>query len=212
MIKDIFCLKPGIEMDKLIAEKVLGWYQDSDVGGPRDWWFKKGSEEALCEEALYLNCFSTDIKAAWDLAMQFRLYVIPFGRDGWTAFVGPDYFMGEPKNAATTAPHAICLAVLHMYESSVMRVRWQATKVLASATDRKLPTDNIKIFLLPSVADALGLGESLSVEYKGRKWNIPIVRDATIFEGQLENGAFTSDIKIGDPDLDGETDDIAGDE
>ncbi len=43
----------GLELDKLIAEKVLGWYQDSDIGGPRAWWFEKGKSDKIMGSGPY---------------------------------------------------------------------------------------------------------------------------------------------------------------
>lgn len=104
-------LEPGIELDIIIAERVLGWYQDSDIGGPRAWWFKEGREGDREERALHLNYFSTDIKAAWDLAEKFRLCVVPMG-SGWTATRLGQSLTDSEANKAPTAAHAICLAVL----------------------------------------------------------------------------------------------------
>lgn len=98
-------LKPGLELDKLIAEKVLGWYQDSVVGGPRDWWYEKGIES----KTLYLNHYSTDIKAAWDLVEKFKLCVMPWAGQ-WMVY------RHTKKYIAPTAPHAICLAALNWAE------------------------------------------------------------------------------------------------
>lgn len=111
-------LEPGLELDKLIAKKVLGWFQDSDIGGPRAWWFENDETMAsgaypTMDEALHLNHFSTDIKAAWVLVERFRLTVRPFGDTFWTAT--KKYNEDEMvflRNLAPTAPHAICLAAL----------------------------------------------------------------------------------------------------
>jgi len=98
-------------MDKLIAEKVLGWYQDSDVGGPRAWWFEKGNEGDIGENVLHLNYYSTDIKAAWDLVEKFKFCVVPMG-DHWTAVRLGQILVDGERNKAPTTPHAICLAAL----------------------------------------------------------------------------------------------------
>ncbi len=83
------------------------------MGGPRDWWFEKGRGGDIQENALYLEHFSTDIKAAWDLAEKFKLCVVPFGENGWTAVKKwNDDEMIVLQNSAPTAPHAICLAAL----------------------------------------------------------------------------------------------------
>lgn len=104
---------PGLELDKLVATKVLGWYQDSDIGGERDWWYMSGKEDELDEPSLYLNSFSTDIRAAWDLAEKFRLCVVPWKR-GWTAVKEGKILVDGDTNMAPTAPHAICLAALNL--------------------------------------------------------------------------------------------------
>lgn len=111
--------EPDIELDKLIAEKVLGWYQDSDIGGPRAWWFEKeGSDKIMGsgpyptkEDAMLLDHFSTDIKAAWRLVEKFKLCVVPWGPQ-WTATRQRQIFIDGETNRAPTAPHAICLAAL----------------------------------------------------------------------------------------------------
>lgn len=100
----------GIELDIMIARQVLGWYQNSDVGGPRAWWFKEGKEGEI-EKALYLEHFSIDIKAAWILVEKFRLCVVPLG-NGWTATRLGQILVDGETNKAPTAPHAICLAAL----------------------------------------------------------------------------------------------------
>lgn len=104
-------LEPGYELDRLIAEKVLGWYQDSDIGGPRAWWFKEGNEGDIQENALHLNYFSTDIKAAWDLVERFELCIIPWAGQ-WMAIKYDEIRKDSERNIAPTAPHAICLAAL----------------------------------------------------------------------------------------------------
>lgn len=100
-------IEPGLELDKLIAEKVLGWYQDSDVGGPRAWWRDKDDTENI----FHLNYFSTDIKAAWELVEKFELCIVPWDA-GWSAFAPYRFGRDCERNKAPTAPHAICLAAL----------------------------------------------------------------------------------------------------
>ena len=104
--------EPGLELDKLIAEKVLGWFQDSMAKSPRDLWFETGEEEG----SLYLNHYSTDIKAAWNLAERFRLCVVPWHDGKWTAVKEGEILIDGDWNSAKTAPHAICLAALSIVE------------------------------------------------------------------------------------------------
>ncbi len=71
-------------------------------------------------------------------------------------------------------------------------------EVLAYAKAMKLQTDNIKIFILPRIADALELKDSFPINCKGREWAVPIIRDNGIREEQMEDGSFTSTIYIWD--------------
>ncbi len=115
---------PGLELDKMIAHQVLGWHQENVVPG-RVWWLNQQGK------VRYLKRFSTDIKAAWDLVEKFKLCVAPWieewriyrdgkflstpweGR-GWTVHKEGKFLEDGPKNAALTAPHAICLAALNI--------------------------------------------------------------------------------------------------
>lgn len=95
-------LEPGVELDELIAAKVLGWK-------PSTWpgiWI-----DDMCRQNS-LSHFSTDIKAAWDLAEKFKLCVIPWDEARWTAIRCGQIFVDGERNKAPTAPHAICLAAL----------------------------------------------------------------------------------------------------
>jgi hypothetical protein len=103
-------LKPGLELDKMIARKILGWREWSQAARvkPYDrskWWDKDNSE------LVYLNRFSIDIRAAWVLVEKFKLCVVPW-ETGWTAFRPGQIFVDGERNMAPTAPHAICLAAL----------------------------------------------------------------------------------------------------
>jgi hypothetical protein len=117
-------MEPGLELDKLIAKKVLGWYQDSDIGGPRVGWLDPTS--IIRGTELFLSLFSTDIKAAWRLAERFKLCIVPWG-NGWTAIRQGMIFVEGERNKAPTAAHAICLAALNIIESghiSEPSVKW----------------------------------------------------------------------------------------
>lgn len=108
-------LVPGLELDKLIARQVLGWGErsqairkakkDKGIYDRSLWWDKDGSGP------VHLNYFSTDIKAAWDLAEKFKLKVMPYLGE-WTAVRGRGHIGDADRNRAPTAPHAICLAAL----------------------------------------------------------------------------------------------------
>ncbi len=91
----------GLELDKLIAEKVLGWKPSTWLGI----WI-----DDMCRQRS-LSYFSTDIKAAWELAEKFKLFVFPHG-GGWAATKIGRILIDNETNTAPTAPHAICLAAL----------------------------------------------------------------------------------------------------
>lgn len=113
-------LPPGLELDKLVARRIFGWRERSqDIRKAKKdkriydrslWWDKDGGGP------VYLNHFSTDIKAVWDLVEKFKLCIIPW--DGrWTAFQQGRIFTDGERNMAPTAPHAICLAALFYAEN-----------------------------------------------------------------------------------------------
>lgn len=90
-------MKPGRELDALVANKVMGFQTD-----PR---FKVGDE---CPH------FSTSIEAAWAVVEKLLPRLISLRWcDGWEVneFLPEEketYLLGE----SDTAPHAICLAAL----------------------------------------------------------------------------------------------------
>lgn len=116
-VMDYRKVEPGLELDTLIAQKVLKWRQDDEMSGTRAWWYDQNRKGPL-----YLNHFSTDIKAAWDLAEKFRLCVVPWGdwhqATHWTCTCPGRIIEDGEKNAAPTAPHAICLAALNIATKS----------------------------------------------------------------------------------------------
>ena len=124
-------MKPGRELDALIAEKVMGW---TDVhlhdGTAKDtklttlfygeWVGRPRGEGALRRVLPY----STDIAAAWEVvekmraSYSFQLQVprLPLAGDvfDWSAvfFVRRTPEEWGAFHSASTAPHAICLAAL----------------------------------------------------------------------------------------------------
>lgn len=115
-------LKPGPELDTLIAEKVMG-------GRAKMLAASEGSQaeyERARREVSYCRGYSTDIVAAWEVVqrlielgkpidLQFELstsseypeeWQVSVQWDGEESSNGPFYLLGS------TAPHAICLAAL----------------------------------------------------------------------------------------------------
>lgn len=109
-------MKPGRELDSLVAEKVMGWRKDSDG----DW--ERPSKDAI--DGWYpdhLFPYSTDIAAAWEVVEKLTAQ---FGDDFtiWSIWsrenkIRARFNRGESRTYAAqadapTAPHAICLAAL----------------------------------------------------------------------------------------------------
>ncbi len=102
-------MKPGFELDALVAEKVLGY---SIKGGNRydqDW---------------YLKEYSSRIADAWEIVESFEGYArfaitLVEMPTRYHASVVRHFGLGEFKTydaEADTAPHAICLAALKAME------------------------------------------------------------------------------------------------
>lgn len=104
-------LPPGRELDAMIAERVMGWTRlqpGNDVLG----WVTGPAKTDLRG----LPDFSTDIAAAWEVALHIRSESRLFDFDVWV--MGDDEWGArfvtdkEYKAWGDTAPHAICLAAL----------------------------------------------------------------------------------------------------
>jgi len=117
-------IKPGRELDLLIAEKVMkvlickgdfdgcgenigyeGWYR-----------FKEGPICVECDGTELLN-YSTDIAAAWEVLEKLRdlrprIIITHNFENPWSCSMGNgrDVFIRE--SSTESAPHAICLAAL----------------------------------------------------------------------------------------------------
>jgi hypothetical protein len=101
---EILALKLGRELDALVAEKVMGWFLDSDIGYWRN-------ESGLCKRQDKWSP-SEDISAAWEVVEEMGdcLHLRQHGEQGeWEA-----WFCGYPNSKAhgETAPEAICKASL----------------------------------------------------------------------------------------------------
>lgn len=107
--------QPGPELDRMIAEKVMGWQSYAGVGT-----FLRPCGVIIYTNKSHHNPWSpsTRIDHAWEVAER-------FSRDGWgfTLDSAPDdhgnwcngwFFAGIGKYTARAlgAPHAICLAAL----------------------------------------------------------------------------------------------------
>lgn len=107
-------MKPGRELDALVAEKVMGWkFLGGALLSPKNQ--ETPTEYDWQKPTSKVPFYSTDIAAAWEVAMKLGNVIIH------------TYWVGEPKfveasivgsdavyktAAGDSAPHAICLAAL----------------------------------------------------------------------------------------------------
>jgi hypothetical protein len=113
-------MKPGRELDALIAEKVMGL----SVIEPLRLYYRHPT--MVTNE---IPDYSTDIAAAWQVVEKIKAQIKPGRkerRDFTVMFVDGEWLVGwslefgggmEGMSAAATAPHAICLAALKAINS-----------------------------------------------------------------------------------------------
>lgn len=107
-------MKPGRELDALVAEKVMGWVIGSD----------HISHDGIGFSRQYLDIalprFSTDIFAAWKVVEKLHSLGFKIGVDAQTnsysacvvATLEKGIYKVVANEVKETAPHAICLAAL----------------------------------------------------------------------------------------------------
>jgi hypothetical protein len=128
-------MKPGRELDALVAEKVMGQvvHRNPKGGwslGPPDYWDDHGCTELVNP----LPAYSEDIAAAWEVVARLRelfpasLFSILETFDEAQGkglrygvhilhYLGMGDFRTEGQATADTAPHAICLAALRAVDA-----------------------------------------------------------------------------------------------
>ena len=108
-------LKPGRELDALIAEKVIGldvqrdqvtrhWLADKKADDPVDYFIGKTNDR--------VPHYSTDIAVAWPVSEKLRLCLVPWGESQWTAFQIGHWYEDAERFASDTAAGAICRCAL----------------------------------------------------------------------------------------------------
>lgn len=112
-------LKPGRELDALIAEKVMGLEvlsnKDCYISGER-----KDMSGEITRIASVIPGYSTEIKAAWEVVEkigsneQWQINIEYRQDEGYWVFIKERISSGAGTFVADsiTAPHAICLAAL----------------------------------------------------------------------------------------------------
>ncbi len=95
-------LKPGRELDALIAEKVMGYQKGIKIA-------HTGAQLWTTGGASFSFHPSTDIAAAWEVVERLQRHNITISRD-----ITGRWFVkyATIDEVAETAPHAICLAAL----------------------------------------------------------------------------------------------------
>ena len=106
-------LKPGRELDALIAEKIFGWSLDPNRASDDICWLMPPGGWHVAKS---VPQYSTDIAAAMEVVEKLSEYGWHFSltrtADGSVvAFFHKDWFRRNEK-LIETAPHAICLAAL----------------------------------------------------------------------------------------------------
>ena len=104
-------MKPGRELDKLIAEKLLGWRKRPDGE------YVDAAGHIL--PADFIPRYSTEISAAWEVVEETKLLLGNYltmhrGRNGdeWIVFPDGGGAAITIDYTCNTAPHAICIAAL----------------------------------------------------------------------------------------------------
>lgn len=116
-------MKPGRELDALIAEKVMGGIRHKEHSvlavdvSARSFTIGEGWEYPR---------YSTDIAAAWEVVEKIikewrldkpgRNFKISRRLEGWECEITSDFIGNSAEVNCSTAPHAICLAALKAVE------------------------------------------------------------------------------------------------
>lgn len=118
-------MKPGRELDALVAEKVMGWTWSLDE--KTGWWTLTSPEgrigmcenkSVLIESGLHFPDYSTHISAAWEVVEKIKdrsgldLLFSPTRKIWQATFTMEHPLRVENLSQEQTAPHAICLAAL----------------------------------------------------------------------------------------------------
>lgn len=111
-------MKPGRELDTLIAEKIFGWHLDE-----HNMWAIPGNTFLIYASCTNIPSYSTDISAAWEVVEKFKAVTRlekRFNDDTTKWFCELSLGIGEGccTAYAETAPHAICLAALEATQLS----------------------------------------------------------------------------------------------
>lgn len=125
-------IKPGRELDALVAEKVMGWTQmtwakyysripDGDYYKGRRERTKHWHNPDSLEKMRRIDSWhpSTGLADAWEVQAKFpRVYVERDIAGEWSCEIWDGDDLLVTRMSADTAPHAICLAALEAIENA----------------------------------------------------------------------------------------------
>lgn len=122
-------MKPGRELDALIAEKIMGLYREpsSKYGSPQ-MYSNRDPKTGLCTILGSLEHYSTDIASAWKVLEKITTAYgeIWIGRSETETTSHYECYIHFQectfKAQAETAPHAICLAAIKLIENDEIGV------------------------------------------------------------------------------------------
>lgn len=131
-------LKPGRELDALIAEKVMGYRRKTKTYGEGEFyragvvheqWYEPDDDFIACKRDLTdgkigeivavhrgFPAYSASIGAAWLVVQKLRLCVVPWGETQWTAVRQQRWIMDAERFASDTAAEAVCRCALDAVE------------------------------------------------------------------------------------------------
>lgn len=116
-------MKPGRELDALIAEKVMGLYKEplSKRPGYGLLYSNRNPLTGECMAIGTLKFYSTDIAAAWEVVENFlsqgKDFTLDSGPNRDTGIVFHSVRINDVNYTySASAPHAICLAALKAVE------------------------------------------------------------------------------------------------
>ena len=125
--ENIHQLEAGRELDRLVAEKVLGWqYKLMSDGIKSDWHWVDANDKFVCisVDDTSLPNFSANIADAWQivefLIPQFDDVSVSNTHDGYNCLISPDIWkLNVYVSFGDTAPLAICRCALLAYKERI---------------------------------------------------------------------------------------------
>ncbi len=112
-------MKPGRELDALVATVIMGWRKDHATVSVMESWNKVTGEHLI--DIPELPRYSTEISAAWEVVHKLKTLkgikseIFSNHGSGWYVQVFRN-FQDRVTASSDTFPHAVCLAALKVVE------------------------------------------------------------------------------------------------